>query len=456
VFFMPAATHVEKAGTFTQTQRLVQWREKALDPPGDCQPELEFFYELGQRIRQRLADSTDPRDQALLDMTWDYPVDEHGEIEPEAVLQEINGRFVGGERDGELLSTFNEMRADGSTSGGCWIYTGIYAGGINRSARKTPGQEQDEMAHEWAWAWPADRRILYNRASADPEGKPWSERKKLMWWDEEKGQWAGPDVPDFPLTLAPGTKAAPGSTGPAALEGDDAFIMQADGKGWLYAPSGLVDGPLPTHYEPAESPVTNPLYGIQANPTKELFPRPDNRLVQGDQATETYPFIFTTYRLTEHHTAGGMSRFLPYLAELQPEMFCEISPELAEERGLVNGGWATLISPRAAIEARVLVTDRVRPVQSGGKTVHQIGLPYHWAIGDRAVVAGDAANDLLGIVLDPNVQIQESKVGMCDIQPGRRPTGPAQVELVNSYLRRSGLEPTAGEPAAVSSTPEEA
>ncbi len=456
VFFMPAATHVEKAGTFTQTQRLVQWREKALDPPGDCQPELEFFHELGVRIRKRLADSTDPRDQALLDMTWDYPRDEHGEVDPEAVLQEINGRWIGGERDGELLPRFTEMRADGSTSGGCWIYTGIFADGINKANRRQPRAEQDEMALEWAWAWPADRRILYNRASADPDGKPWSERKKLMWWDEEKGQWAGPDVPDFPLTLAPGTKAPEGATGPAALEGDDAFIMQADGKGWLFAPRGLVDGPLPTHYEPAESPVTNPLYGIQANPTKELFPRPDNRLVQGDRATEIYPYLFTTYRLTEHHTAGGMSRFLPYLAELQPEMFCEISPELAEERGLENGGWATLISPRAAIEARVLVTDRVQPVQAGGKTVHQIGLPYHWAVGDRAFVAGDAANDLLGIVLDPNVQIQESKVGMCDIRPGRRPQGAAQVDLVNDYLRRSGLEPTAGERAAVSSTPEEA
>lgn len=445
VFFMPAATHVEKAGTFTQTQRLVQWREKALDPPGDCQPELEFFHEMGVRIRKRLAGSTDPRDQALLDMTWDYPLDEHGEVDPEAVLQEINGRWVGGERDGELLSRFTEMRADGSTSSGCWIYTGVFADGVNKANRRKPGSEQDEIANEWGWAWPADRRILYNRASADPAGKPWSERKKLVWWDEEQGQWTGPDVPDFPLTLAPGTKAAADATGPAALDGDDAFIMQADGKGWLFAPRGLVDGPLPTHYEPAESPVTNPLYGIQANPTKELFPRPDNRLVQTEQAVEIYPYIFTTYRLTEHHTAGGMSRFLPYLAELQPEMFCEISHELAEERGLENGGWATIVSPRAAIEARVLVTDRVVPVTAGGRTVHQIGLPYHWAVGNEAFVAGDAANDLLGIVLDPNVQIQESKVGMCDIRPGRRPHGPAQIALVNDYLRRSGLEPTAGE-----------
>ncbi len=466
VFFMPAATHVEKAGTFTQTQRMVQWREKALDPPGECQADLEFFWELGNKIREKLASSTDPRDQALLNITWDYPLDEHGEVDPEYILQEINGRFVGGERDGELLSNFNQMKADGSTSGGCWIYTGIYADGINHANRRPGPEERDEMALGWAWAWPANRRILYNRASADPDGKPWSERKKLTWWDPEQGQWVGPDVPDFPLTLAPGTKAPPGATGPAALEGDDAFIMQADGKGWLFAPSGLVDGPLPTHYEPAESPVVNPLYGVQANPTKESFSRPDNRMVNNRKAAEVYPYVFTTYRLTEHHTAGGMSRFLPYLSELQPEMFCEISQALADERGLENGGWATLISPRGAIEARVLVTDRVVPVTSGGRTVHQIGLPYHWAVGDRAVVTGDAANDLLGIVLDPNVMIQESKVGMCDIQPGRRPQGKKVLDLVAEYLDRSGLEPkgegTTGQPqsdapiASAVRTPEEA
>ena len=259
-----------------------------------------------------------------------------------------------------------------------------------------------------------------------------------IWWDADEGQWTGPDVPDFPITLAPGTTAPADATGPAALDGDDAFIMQADGKGWLFAPRGLVDGPLPTHYEPAESPVRNPLYAQQSSPTMETFSRPDNRFVD-ETALAVYPYVFTTYRLTEHHTAGGMSRFLPYLSELQPEMFCEISPALAAERGLENGGWATIISPRAAIETRVLVTDRVQPVTAGGKTVHQIGLPYHWAVGDEAVVTGDAANDLLGIVLDPNVQIQESKVGMCDIRPGRRPQGAAVLDLVADYLQRSGL-----------------
>jgi formate dehydrogenase major subunit len=151
-----------------------------------------------------------------------------------------------------------------------------------------------------------------------------------------------------------------------------------------------------------------------------------------------YPYVFTTYRLTEHHTAGGMSRWLPYLSELQPEMFCEVSPELAAERRLEPYGWATLISPRAAIEARVLVTERMSPLTIGGRTVHMIGLPYHWGVGHDAVVSGDGANDLLGVTLDPNVQIQESKVGSCDIRAGRRPHGEQRLRLVAEYQARSG------------------
>ena len=171
-----------------------------------------------------------------------------------------------------------------------------------------------------------------------------------------------------------------------------------------------------------------------------MFPRKDNLSAPsaGDPGADVYPYVFTTYRLTEHHTAGGMSRWLPYLSELQPEMFCEVSPELAAERGLEPYGWATIISPRAAIEARVLVTDRMTPLIIGGHTVHQIGLPYHWGVGSDAVVSGDAANDLLGVTLDPNVQIQESKVGSCDIQPGRRPQGEDLLRLVAEYQSRAG------------------
>ncbi len=446
VFFMPAANHTEKAGTFTQTQRLVQWRHQAVNPPDDAQSELEFFYELGKRIRERVADSTDPRDRPLQDLTWDYPVDEHGEPDAEAVLREINGYHLTGEDAGKPLSSFTQMRADGSTSGGCWIYTGIFADGVNQSARRKPGQEQDETASEWAWAWPANRRVLYNRASADPQGKPWSERKKYIWWDEDQEKWTGKDVPDFPIGLKPGTEADPDSGGPDALAGDDPFIMQSDGKGWLYAPKGMVDGPLPTHYEPPESPITNPLYGQQSNPARIVFQRRDNLLAPSSEqpGADVYPHVFTTYRLTEHHTAGGMSRFLPYLAELQPEMFCEVSEEFAELVGLENYGWATIISPRSAIEARVLVTNRVRALTAGGRRIHQVGLPYHWGSGTDAVVEGDSANDLLGIVLDPNVQIQGSKAAQCAVLPGRRPRGPELLTLVEEYRQQAGLSVETG------------
>jgi len=440
VFFFPAAAHVEKKGSFTQTQRLLQWRHKAVEPPGDCQSELQFFYELGKRIKQRLAGSTDARDRPLLDLTWDYPTDEHGDPDGEAVLAEVNGRHLAGPDAGNPVSSFTELRADGSTASGCWIYAGVYTDGINQAARRVPHGGPGPSQSQWGWAWPADRRILYNRASADPDGRPWSERKKLIWWDEQQGLWVGDDVPDFVVDRTPGSRPDPELGGPAALAGDDPFIMQADGKGWLFAPKGVVDGPLPTHYEPQESPVANALYPQQQNPARMIFPRRDNLSAPsaGDPGADVYPYVFTTYRLTEHHTAGGMSRWLPYLSELQPEMFCEVSPELAVERGLEPYGWATIISPRAAIEARVLVTERMTPLAIGGHTVHQIGLPYHWGVGSDAVVSGDAANDLLGVTLDPNVQIQESKAGSCDIQPGRRPQGEELLRLVAEYVSRSG------------------
>jgi formate dehydrogenase major subunit len=441
VFFLPAAAHTEKDGSFTQTQRMLQWHHKAVEPPADCRSDLQFTYQLGKRIRELLAGSTDVRDRPLLDLTWDYPEDEHGDPDAEAVLAEVNGRHLTGDEAGRPLTAYTEMRADGSTAGGCWIYTGVYAGGVNQAARRKPGREQDLTALEWGWAWPANRRILYNRASADPEGRPWSERKKYVWWDEEQGRWTGHDVPDFVEGLAPTYRPEPGTGGPEGLAGDDPFIMQADGKGWLFTPRGMLDGPLPTHYEPQESPVRNPLYGQQSNPARKVFPRKDNLWSPSGDApgANVYPFVFTTYRLTEHHTAGGMSRWLPYLSELQPEFFCEVSPELAAERGLENGGWATIISARTAIEARVLVTERIRPLVVNGRTVHQVGLPYHWGVGGDAVVSGDAANDLLGVALDPNVQIQESKAGSCDIVRGRRPTGEALLRLVSDYQSRAGV-----------------
>jgi formate dehydrogenase major subunit len=441
VFFFPAASHVEKDGSFTQTQRVLQWHHKAVDPPGQCRSDLHFFFHLGRMLREKVADSTLARDRPLQELVWDYPVDEKGEPSADAVLQEINGSHLTGEHAGEMLKSYTEMKADGSTAGGCWIYTGVYAGSVNQSARRKPGQQQSWVAPDWGWAWPANRRVLYNRASADPDGKPWSENKALVWWAADKQSWTGHDVPDFPVDTAPDYRPEPGTGGPKGLAGDDPFIMQGDGKAWLFAPTGLLDGPLPTHYEPQESPVSNAFYRQQANPTRQVYRRTDNLQNPSGNAAgaQVFPYVFTTYRLTEHHTAGGMSRWLPYLSELQPEFFCEISPALAKERKLEHMGWATIVTARTAIEARVMVTDRVVPLEVGGRTVHQVGLPYHWGVGGAAIVSGDSANDLFGVTLDANVHIQESKVASCDIRPGRRPTGPALLEFVKSYQTRAGI-----------------
>jgi formate dehydrogenase major subunit len=433
VFFLPAASHVEKAGSFTQTQRLLQWREKAVDPPGDCRSELWFLYHLGRLVRQRLAGSDQPSDRAVLDLAWEYPVaGPYDDPSAEAVLKEINGYQVA---TGRPLSTYTELAADGSTVGGCWIYCGVFKDGVNQAARRKPAAEQDWVAAEWGWAWPANRRVLYNRASADPEGRPWSARKAYVWWDAERGEWTGHDVPDFEVNKAPDYRPPPDSSGPAAIAGDDAFIMQGDGKAWLYVPAGLIDGPLPTHYEPAESPIRNPLYGQQANPTRKTYERPENPT---NPRSDVFPFVYSVNRLTEHHTAGGMSRTVAYLSELQPAMFVEVSPALAAERGLEHLGWAHVVTARAVIEAQVFVTERMRPLRVDGRQIHQIWVPYHW--GSEGLTTGDSANDLTGIVLDPNVLIQEGKSGTCDIQPGRRPTGPAILAYLDEYRRRAGLK----------------
>jgi formate dehydrogenase major subunit len=394
------------------------------------------MYHLGKRVREKLADSTDPKDRPILELVWDYPT-EHWYEEPsaEAVLAEINGR----DAEGRPLTGYTQLKADGSTSCGCWIYSGCYAEGVNQTARRKPGSEQSWVAPEWGWAWPANRRILYNRASADPDGKPWSERKRCVWWDPDERSWTGHDVPDFKATTPPDYVPPEDAKAEDALRGDQPFIMQADGRGWLFASNGLTDGPFPTHYEPPESPVRNLLYGRESNPTMERIWNHENPYhpSDGHRGGDVYPFVATTYRLTEHHTAGGMSRTLPYLAELQPEFFCEVSPELAAERGLEHAGWATIVTARTAVEARVLVTERMRPLTVQGRTVHQVGLPYHW--GRLGYSKGDSANDLLGLGLDSNVHIGEYKASTCDIRPGRRPKGRELRELVESYRARAGI-----------------
>ncbi len=442
VFFFPAAAHTEKAGSFTNTQRLLQWHHQAVEPEGDCRSDLWFVYHLGRRIREKLAGSTDEMDRPLLDLTWDYPTEGRlDEPVAEAVLAEINGWDAAG----RPLSSYTEFAPDGSTVCGCWIYCGVYAGGVNRATRRIPHLQQDRTGSQWGWAWPANRRLLYNRASADPAGEPWSERKAYVWWDDQERRWVGHDTPDFVVDRPPDYQPGEGSTGPDGLSGSEPFVVQDDGRGWLFAPTGVVDGPLPTHYEPQESPFTNPLHvGHERNPARRLYPRPGNHLAAdpASPGAAVFPYVLTTYRLTEHFTSGGMSRHSPYLSELQPALAVELSPELAAERGLANGGWATIVSPRGAIEARVLVTERMTPLTVQGRRVHQVGLPYHF--GPNGLVTGDAVNELTSITLDPNAHIQEVKALVVDVRPGRRPRGPALRRMVEDYQRRAGVTAETG------------
>jgi formate dehydrogenase major subunit len=411
VFFFPAAGHAEKDGTFTNTQRLLQWRHKAVEPPGDCRSELWFVHHLARRLKARAECSTDPIDAPLRALVWDYA--EQGE------LREINGYELA---SGRPVKGFTDLASDGSTACGCWIYSGVYPEeGRNRAAERRP---EGRYAHGWGWAWPADRRILYNRASADPAGRPWSERKRLIWWDADAARWTGEDVPDFPAAKPPSYRPPEGARGVDAHRGDEPFLMQPDGRAWLFAPSGLKDGPLPAHYEAIESPVKNALYRQRRNPAADLFQRADNPLAPpGDPG---YPYVLTTYRLTEHHTAGGMSRFLGRLSELQPELFAELSHELAAELGLADGDWLTVVTPRAAVEARALVTRRIWPLKIAGRLVHQVAMPFHW--GRRGLVKGDAVNDLIPLLGEPNVTIHESKALVCRLVPGRMPRGPKWLE----------------------------
>ncbi len=479
VFFLPAAAVPEMDGSFTNTQRLIQWHEKAVDPPEDCRSDIWFTVDLGLRLKELYKDSKQKRDRPIQALTWDYRDPEYTKDwrikdEPSAalVMKEINGYRVatmpkeaGDEsplKKAVPLASFADMKDDGSTAGGGWIYTGVFAPGpdqplgMNRAASR---KADNWVSLGWGFAWPANRRIMYNRCSADPEGRPWAKEARLaateappldkaqvvrfqgrvyqagdqppgyVYWaevEEEQvdpqtkqkarkwsGRWVGLDVPDFPITKAPNTPANPKGVGLAYHDGASPFIMKADGKGWLFVPNGLVDGPLPTHYEPYESPVANQVYAQQSNPVTILFNVPGNDYAPVGSAQ--YPHVLSTYRLTEHHLSGVMSRWVPWLAELMPELFCEISPEHAAELGVENTGWVRVITPRATIRAKALVTRRIRPYRlAGGKVVHHVGLPWHW--GYKGLTTGDVVNNLSALVGDPNVTIHEAKVFVCNVQ----------------------------------------
>ena len=424
VFFLPAAPAAEKDGSLTNTMRLIQWHEKAVNPPGDATSDAEFVCSLARRLQKMYAGSKKERDRGFLAANFKYG-DNPREPDMLEVLKEINGYAVEEIKDkdgkvvykkGQPLNTIAHLTDDGKTVSGCWIYTGVVVEGpdgklVNRANSRKPATADDYLGHTWGFAWPANRRILYNRAAADPRGRPWSERKKLIWWDPnapgnepgKKGKWVGLDVPDFNPFLAPTDK-----------NGDKPFIMRADLVGAFFGP--LNDGPFPEHYEPIESPVRNLLSKQQNNPVAKIWKVPDQRNELAPVGSLEYPYVITTYRLTEHHLSGVMSRYLPFLAEMFESHFAEIIHELAEELGIQNGDKVTVLTPRGKIHVKAMVTHRLKPFVIDGKKVHQIGVPWHW--GYNGIARGDITNDLSATVGDPNVYIQETKAFVCNVKKG--------------------------------------
>ncbi len=417
IFFFPSTQIAEYEGSFTNTQRMLQWHFKAAEAPGDCRTDMWFTYQLGKRLKKIYADSTRPRDEGFKKLVFEYESDDaeakrKGEPDAKKILKEINGFYT--DDPGKHLPGFSELKDDGSTTCASWIYCGVFpAPDNNRAASKKPdppGQPGAQL--NWGYAWPANRRLMYNRASADLDGKPWSERKKWVWWDEAEKKWTGYDVPDFATTKPPDAKPKPGGTGLDAHPGSAPFIMKPDGVAWLYVPTGLVDGPLPAHYEPAESPVKNPFYKQQSSPVLKYWQSPANPLAPTGDAR--FPYVMTTYRLTEHYLSGAMSRWNPWLTELQPELFVELSPELAREKGIKNLDIVKISSPRGEVRAKALVTRRLRPLKIEGKTVHQVGMPWHW--GYEGLSKGAVVNELTSLVGDPNVSIHEGKAFVCNVE----------------------------------------
>ena len=408
VFLLPAALTAEKDGSYTNTQRLIQWHDRAVPPPGEATSEAWFVHRLARLLRERYADDDSPRAAQLQALEWTYPTLPDGEPNLERVLLEINGVHLA---SGQPVTGFGELRDDGSTACGCWIYSGIMPATDRNRARERAASGRASLG--WGYAWPADRRILYNRASARPDGTPWSERKAWIWWDIERGRWIGHDIPDFPSAKPPEYRPGAGATGVTAHRGDAPFLMLADGRAQLFVASALRDGPLPTHYEPWESPVANELYPDQLrNPVARELSDPGNPYQPLQDPR--FPHVLTTYRLTEHHTAGGMSRFVPWLAELQPEGFAELDSVLADRVGIDNGGWIAISTPRGEIVTRALVTDRLQPLSIGGRTIHQVGLPWHFGFG--GIATGAIANDLTSLVEDPNSLIHEGKAMTCSVR----------------------------------------
>jgi formate dehydrogenase major subunit len=430
VFLLPVADALEKAGSIVTSGRRIQWRPRVAGAPGEAKTDIAIIDLLVRELKKLYKDSTDAKDRPVLDLAWDYgdPPDS------ERVAREMNGFALEDVKDasgkvilgqGSLIPGFATIATAANPEAvacGCWIYGGYFADADDGEGRKMPAAKRRGrkdpggmgMFPFWGFAWPANRHILYNRCSARPDGTPWAEGKKLIWWDAAQKKWTGYDVPDFAPTKAPDAKADPLGKALAAQAGTDPFIMRPDGKGWLFAPAGMAEGPFPEHYEPLESPVGNLLSKTQNNPLAKVWTSDADKEIGNKLGTaDRYPVVCTTYRVTEHWQSGTMSRNLPWLAETNPELFVEISRELAGEKGIRKGDRVALSTARGRITAVAVVTARLKPMTVDGKKVHVIGLPWHY--GWQGIATGAVANDLTHHVGDANTAIPEYKAFLVDV-----------------------------------------
>ena len=404
VFLLPSAHRVEKAGTISNSGRWLLWFDKAVEPAGGARNFADMFVPLINKLREMYKAEGGKLPEALLKLNWPEKYD------PEEWTRRINGFFwadtkIGNRlyKKGDLVPAFGNLQADGTTSSLNWLYTGSYTEEEgNKSKRRDPTQTPMQAAiglyPNWSWCWPVNRRILYNRASVDLNGKPYNPKKAVIEWDGKK--WVG-DVPDGPWAPQADTK-----------NGKLAYIMTTDGYAQLYGP-GRLDGPFPEHYEPAETPVAQHPFSKQlSSPVYKFHTSDMDKLAKA--ADPKYPIVLTTYSMTEHWCGGGETRNVPNLLEAEPQLYVEMSPELAKEKGIANGDGVIVESARGKVEAIAMVTVRIRPFKVMGKTVHLIGMPF--AYGWTTPKCGDSTNRLTIVACDPNTTIPEAKACCVNIR----------------------------------------
>jgi formate dehydrogenase major subunit len=409
VFQLPTTCFAEENGSLVNSARWLQWHWKAADPPGQAQSDIWIMSGIFHRMRELYRREGGAFPDPILNLTWDYtnPTDP----DPEELAKDMNGRALTDIKDasgavtvaaGKLLDGFAELRDDGTTASGCWIFAGCFTEKGNQMARRDATDPREQgIAPNWAWAWPANRRILYNRASADLAGKPWNPKKPVIEWNGQ--QWSGIDVPDYTPTTKPSDGVGP-------------FIMNAEGTGRLFALDQMVEGPFPEHYEPLESPSPNILHPkVSSNPAARVFA--DDRADFG--SSSEFPYVGTTYRLTEHFHFWTKHALIN--AILQPEEFIEIGEVLAKEKGIEQGGWVRVSSKRGFIVCKAYVTKRIKTLTVDGKPTHVIGVPLHWGFTGQAR-KGFGANTLTPSVGDANTQTPEFKAFLVNVE---KATGPA-------------------------------